>query len=286
MPTDRDLERQIDTLYQRPLTEFTAARNALAKGLPAPDTARVKTLVKPAIVPWLINQVYWQARSVFDRMIDAGDAVRRAQITAIEKPGTTPARIQQARARVREAGNQHRKAVADAVQQALRIASQHQLHPPSDVLARMLESLSLAAAPTCRPGRWTSVAQPAGFGALLGAAVPSAQSPFLSAVRSAGGSAPEAPVLSLAERRAAADAARAREAAERDRQRQLLAEARAAERAARQRAEITGRAEREAEQALDRARAAHADALRALDKTRDMLNRRIEGDPAGHSDWS
>ncbi len=277
MPTDRELERQIDALYQRPLTEFTAARNALAKGLPAPDAARVKALVKPAIVPWFINQVYWQARSVYDRMIDAGDTVRRAQITAIEKAGATPAQIQKARARVREAGGQHQKAIADAVHQALRIASQHQLNPSSDALTRMLEAISLAAAPPSSPGRWTAVAQPAGFEALLGTALAGQDTTSRSPARAAGGSTPKAPVLSLAERKATADAARAREAAERERQRKLLADARAAERTARQLAEATGRAQREAEQALEQARAAHADALRALEKTVDLLNRRIAG---------
>jgi hypothetical protein len=273
----RALERQIDDLYQRPLTEFTAARNALAKGLPAADAGRVKKLVKPAVIPWLINQVFWQARSVYDRLIEAGEAVRRTQIHAIEKPGTTPARTRQARDRLRDASERHRKAIADAVHQAVRIAGQYQLTPQTNVLTRMLEAISLAAAPPSEPGRWTELAQPAGFEALLGVAQPVAPPARVSARASAAipGPSPTASVRSLADGRRLGDADRARAAAERERKRQALAAARDAEQIARRNAHGTSRALRDAEEALERARAAHAEANRALEKAVEELQRAI-----------
>lgn len=276
MPTDRDLERQIDSLYQRPLAEFTAARNALAKGLAPADAARVKKLAKPAVVPWLINQVFWHARSVYDRLLEAGAAVRRTQIQAIEKPGTTTARAQQARDRVRDAGERHRKAVADAVHQALRIAGQHELTPHADALARMLETISLAATPPAEPGRWTELAQPAGFEALLGVTLPSSP-PARMTARASGaetGRSP-APVRSLADGRRLAEAERARAAAERERKRQALAAAREAEQSARRHAHDTAHALRESEEALERARAAHVEANRTLEKAAEILQRAI-----------
>ena len=123
-------------------------RNALAKTLSGADAQHVKRLAKPTLIPWTINQVYWTARSVYDRLLDAGAAVRRAQIAALEKPGTTAARMQKSRDQVREAVEAHQKAVADAVHQALRAAARFDAHPPVDALTRMLESLSLAADPS------------------------------------------------------------------------------------------------------------------------------------------
>ena len=103
-PRRSALDERIDELYQRPLAEFTASRNALAKTLTGADAQRVKRLAKPTLIPWTINQVYWTARSVYDHLLDAGAEVRRAQIAALEKPGTTAARMQKSRDQVREAG--------------------------------------------------------------------------------------------------------------------------------------------------------------------------------------
>lgn len=162
----------IDALYQQPLGAFIVARNELAKSLirsgARDQAARVKALAKPAVVPWAVNQVYWHARSIWDRLLDTGAAVRSAQVAALETPGTTPAHVQRARDTVRDATATHRKAVADAVHQAVRLAGQADVHPNADQLARMLEAVSLAASLTADPGRFTDVVQPAGFEALLG----------------------------------------------------------------------------------------------------------------------
>ncbi len=65
------LDAQIDELYQLPLAEFTAARNALAKTLAGADASRVKRLEKATVVPWAVNQLYWRERSAWDRLMKA-----------------------------------------------------------------------------------------------------------------------------------------------------------------------------------------------------------------------
>ena len=152
------LDAKIDDLYSRPLAEFTPARNALAKTLSGAEAARVKALAKPQIVPWAINQVYWHAKPVYERLLKAGERLRHAQIAALE--GKT--------ADVRSAAAAHRAAIADAVKEAERLASAIGLHPAVDVLARTLESLSLAPKPPTDPGRLTEMLQPSGFEALAG----------------------------------------------------------------------------------------------------------------------
>lgn len=162
----------IDTLYQQPLATFTSARNDLAKALTRAgertEAARVKALAKPVAVAWAVNQVYWHARSIWDRLLDAGAAVRSAQIAALERPDATPGQMQRARDAMRDATAAHRRAVADAAHQAVRLAGQSPTRPDSDQLARMFEALSLAASQPAEPGRWTEVVQPAGFEALFG----------------------------------------------------------------------------------------------------------------------
>jgi hypothetical protein len=152
------LDAKIDDLYSRPLAEFTQTRNALAKTLTGADAARVKRLAKPAIVPWAINQLYWHARPVYDRVMKTGERLRHAQIAALEGKS----------ADVRSAADAHRTAVAEAVKQAERFASDAGSHPGVDALTRTLESLSLAPTPPGEPGRLTEVLQPSGFEALAG----------------------------------------------------------------------------------------------------------------------
>jgi hypothetical protein len=156
------LDAQIDALYQLPLGEFTGARNALAKTLNGADASRVKRLEKPTVVPWAINQLYWRDRSAWDRLMKSGAALRTAQIAALEGKKTD----------VRKAGEVHRKALAEAVERATELAAEHDANPGAEPLARMLEALSISAAPLPHPGRLTDVVQPAGFEALTGVTPP------------------------------------------------------------------------------------------------------------------
>jgi hypothetical protein len=77
----------IDELYQLPLSDFTAGRNALAAKLrksgKAGDADDVRTLVKPSIPAWAVNQVYWKHRPAFERLLAAGDRLRKAQSSTL-----------------------------------------------------------------------------------------------------------------------------------------------------------------------------------------------------------
>lgn len=150
------LDAKIDELYRLPLSEFTGARNALAKTLGKDEAGQVKALEKPTVVPWAVNQVYWKARSTYDRLMKSGEKLRAAQIAALEGK----------HADVRGAGDAHRRAISEAVGEAERLSAAAGAKPGADALARTFESLSLAGTPPATPGRLTDALQPAGFEAL------------------------------------------------------------------------------------------------------------------------
>jgi hypothetical protein len=151
------LDAQIDRLYQLALDEFTAARNALAKALTGADAALVKKLAKPTVVPWAVNQVYWRARPVYDRLLKGGEKLRAAQVAALEGR----------KADVAAASDAHRRAVADAVREAGRLTT-GKVRPDADALSRTFEALSLTRTPPEAHGRFTAELQPAGLEALAG----------------------------------------------------------------------------------------------------------------------
>ena len=155
------LDKSIDDLYQLPLADFTASRNALAKTLTGADAKRVKALAKPTVVPWAVNQVYWHARPVFDRVLTSGERLRSAQIASLEGR----------HADVRAASEAHRQAIADAVKQAERLSRGSGSMPAGDALMRTFETLSLASTRAEPLGRLTESLQPSGFEALAGVQV-------------------------------------------------------------------------------------------------------------------
>jgi hypothetical protein len=240
------LDRQIDELYQLPLGEFTAARNALAKTVGGADASLVKRLEKPTVVPWAINQLYWRDRVAWDRLMKSGAALRTAQIAALEGK----------KADVRKAGEAHRKALAESVERAPELAAEHDAKPGPEPLSRMLEALSISAAPLPHPGRLTDIVQPAGFEALTG--VTPQASPF-PAVRpgepkaKAGAARKQADVIPIDR-----EAVRRAEAARRETEAKVAAatrnleRARAAESQARRALARTEEEVREAEAALTR----------------------------------
>jgi hypothetical protein len=153
------LNDQIDDLYRGPLAEFTAARNALVKAERGADASRIRKLAKPTVVAWAANQVYWRARKIYDQLMKSGERLRKAQIAALEGKKS---------ADLREASEAHRRAIADAVKEAERLASAAGSTPAADALMRTFEALSLAAEPPEAPGRLTKELRPAGFEALTG----------------------------------------------------------------------------------------------------------------------
>jgi len=163
------LDGKIDDLYRQPLDAFIDARNALAKTLSGDDAKQVRKLTKPTVVPWAVNQVYWHARPLFQAVMTTGGRVRKEQVAALEGR----------KADVRGANEEHRRAVADAVREAVKLAAGAGSQPSTDLLTRTFEALALAVEPPEPPGRLTRPLQPSGFEALGGLkvkapAVPSA----------------------------------------------------------------------------------------------------------------
>ena len=212
MPT---LESKIDDLYKGPLSEFVAERGTLAKTLSGPEARRVKALQKPTVVPWAVNQVYWHARPAYDRLTASGEKLRAAQIAALKgKPGD-----------VRRATEAHRQAMAEAVKEALRLASAAGAQPSTDDVTKTLEAISVAQDLPEPPGRLTRPLQPAGFEALAGVRVKAR--PFEAAVKKPPAGADRAVQSKAAERQREADDRRKQKAIEQARK--AVARARAVE---------------------------------------------------------
>ena len=89
MPTPPDEPAIVDTtaalesLYQSPFADFISRRTALVSQLKRSGhkdvAARIAAAAKPSRAVHLVNQVYWQARALYDAVLDAGTAARSAQ---------------------------------------------------------------------------------------------------------------------------------------------------------------------------------------------------------------
>ena len=102
MPAGDDIDR----LYQLPLSQFTEERNALLKRVPAgAEKAAVRALQKPSVPAWAVNQLYWQRRQAFDRLLQAADRLRAAHLQQLSGP----------RADVAAAETAHREATKAAL---------------------------------------------------------------------------------------------------------------------------------------------------------------------------
>ena len=249
MSASRD-DEPIDDLYRGPLSEFTAARNALVKTVRGADASRIRKLAKPTVVAWAVNQVYWNARKLYDQLIKSGERVRKAQIAALEGK----------KADLREASDAHRRAIADAVKEAQRLAADAGSQPGADALMRTFEALSLASEPPEAPGRLTRKLQPAGFEALTGVTPKpverSAASPKSTDRRSSTAAAPPPVDLkALARQQKQADARKAAE----EKRRAAEAKKRAA-------------AVKKAEAAVERAKQQMLAAQESLKRTREGLH--------------
>ena len=246
------LESKIDDLYKAPLEEFTVARAALAKTLKGAEAQRVKRLQKPTIVPWAVNQVHWKARDTYDSVRTSGEQLRRAQIAALNGRA----------ADVRRTAEAHRKAIANAVAVASRLAADAGAHPSADALARTFEAVSLAPSLPEPHGRLRRPLQPAGFEALTGVAVrPATRAHPVGPVPLVPPASPNRDRVDVHAVRSRERDARAAAAAERRRQRELAAAAR------RMNAAI-----KNAEARVGKARTTEARARRAWERAKNDLD--------------
>ena len=173
------LEEALDRLYQQPLDEFVRARNALAKSLKdegdVEGSKRVKGLAKPSASAWAVNQLYFRAREVFDRLIETGDLCRRAQSELLG--GGESEALASAEADRDEAVEKARRRVVFILSEA-RVAS-----GPA-ILRRVSTTLEAVASfgsknPEPWNGRASEDLDPPGFRALSGLAVVESAKPAL-----------------------------------------------------------------------------------------------------------
>jgi hypothetical protein len=246
----RSSEPDIDHLYQIPLSDFVAERNALAKGAGA-GAADVRALQKPSVPAWAVNQLYWRKRETYDELVERADDLR----------ATHQAALRGRSADLRSAGRAHEDAVERALKATLALLGDSG-HPVTDATKQAIATTLRALPAEDAPGRLTRQLQPRGFD-VLGAPA-------------AGGRVRSAPAKPKkderpADSKEAAARAKAREAAAAD----VAAAARAtreAEQAARREEFEAARAAREAEKAERRVAAAE-EALRQAESELDDAKR-------------
>jgi hypothetical protein len=165
------VEADIDALFRLPLAEFTGARNALAAQLKksgrGDDAARVKALVKPSISAWAVNQLYWNHREAFDRLMTSGERFHKAQ---------TSRSAGKAAADMRAAMDDRREVLAqlsDLADAVLQDAGHNSAPDTIHRITTTLEGISAYASRSDGPraGRLTADVDPPGF-ELFGASIP------------------------------------------------------------------------------------------------------------------
>jgi hypothetical protein len=251
----------IDQLYQVPLSQFTAERNALARGA-GPDAAGIRALQKPTLAAWAINQLYWRKRDVYDELLECAGDLR----------ATHNAALRGKRADLRGAGRSHEEAIERALQSTLALLADSG-HPVTDATRQAVVSTLRALPSDDAPGRLTRQLQPRGFEALGGLAsqgrvrTARATAPRVGATPAPGSAPPPTrQAARLASARAAlAASVRATREAEQAARRHEFEVARAARDAEKAERSVTAAEEslRQAQVALDDARRAAATIRRA-----------------------
>ena len=149
-------EQEIDRLFQLPLGEFTAARNALAKSA-GKDGAAIRELGKPPIAAWAVNQLYWQDRETFEALLEAATEMRRTHKAVIEGK----------RGDLRSAGREHEIALGAALKSTLSILEDSGNPVTESTKQSILNTLRALPADE-PPGRLTKTLSPGGFEMLAG----------------------------------------------------------------------------------------------------------------------
>lgn len=165
------VDKEVDELFQLPLGEFTAARNALAARLKKEgqeeEAARVKALPKPSVSAWAVNQLYWRHPKDFEALLESGERFRKAQVSQLAGKA----------ADMRGSLDAHRDALTALTKCATEVLSEAG-HPASpDMMRRITTTLEAVATygrlPEAPPaGRLTDDVDPPGFDVLAALAPP------------------------------------------------------------------------------------------------------------------
>ncbi|MEO7158243.1 MAG: hypothetical protein ABI039_11805 [Vicinamibacterales bacterium] len=225
-------DQKIDQLYQLPLDEFTAARNALAK-----ETAEgaIKKLEKPNLAAWAVNQLYWHERKLYDEVIKTSTQVRTAHRQMLSgKPND-----------VKAAETFHGEAMRKAKDAIRRLLEAAGGSAAGAVMTPVTETLD-ALPTTDTPGRLTRPLRRTGFEALQGITITAKA---------------ERPALKSEPKKSAAEKENEKDRRKRESDQQELA-------MVRERLRFAEAAVREAEASLDRARRS----LERTERTRERID--------------
>jgi len=162
---EKNNENEIDALFALPLADFTGARNALAARLKKDgrtnDAERVKSLQKPPVSAWAVNQLYCRHREAFDRLLATGEQFRKAQTSQLSGKAVDLGQSRDAR---RESLNELSRLAAGLLREAGHNASPETLRRVGTTLEAISAYASLPAG--FYPGRLTEDHDPPGFDAL------------------------------------------------------------------------------------------------------------------------
>jgi hypothetical protein len=172
-----ELESELDELFGRPLSEFTAARNELAKRLrkAGQDDAaeRVQELKKPSVPVWAVNQLARRKAGEVEELVAAGKRLRKAQEDAFRGGGTQA---------VREATRAERNAARTLTRLAhelLEAEGRPVTRAVTDRIGSLLRAAAVnpEAAELLAAGRVSEEVDSTGFGAVAGLAPPAQARP-------------------------------------------------------------------------------------------------------------
>jgi hypothetical protein len=258
---------EVDSLFQRPLAEFTQARNALASALKkagrAEAAAQIKSLQKPSVSAWVVNQLHWRHPRDLATLLEAGDRFREAQKAQLagksaDMRGTLEAR---------------RKALTEATNRAADLLREAGHPATPDLMRRVqttLETLAAYGTSLNGPGagRLVDDVEPAGFEALA-TLIPANGS------KGSSGAAPR--IIPFTQKQRPHKPAKPKNEEEAQRQREAAEAARRAEaRRAVQAAEETLRGSRTAARAAEAALKKAAPRAKAAERLRAQAEKRFE----------
>ena len=162
----------IDRLYSLPLEEFTAARNKLAAALKKDGqqeaAEQVKSLRKPSLSAWAVNQLARKERMQVRSLVTSADRLRKAQAGLLRGGDADE---------LRASVERQREVVGALVKRAKELLREGG-HPTTDAtLERIRDTLTAVASDEeggqlVQEGRLETDLDPAGFGPMTAAARP------------------------------------------------------------------------------------------------------------------
>ncbi|TMK70264.1 MAG: hypothetical protein E6G50_09335 [Actinobacteria bacterium] len=167
-----ELDEELDRLYGLPLDEFTAVRNELATRLrkagQADAAERVRTLRKPGVAVWTVNQLARRHPGEIDELVENGRQLRDAQAKALRGTGADA---------VREATAAERASLRRVTRLAEELLNGEGRPATAAMLERIASTLRAAAvdpdaAALLEAGRLPDEVESSGFAALAAMAPP------------------------------------------------------------------------------------------------------------------